>query len=178
MGCSLADVTAPSAIRDVVTPPAAIFAAVMAPSAIFPSTTAPFASFSDVTDPALIRGLGYVPMRSPPAAPLGGNDVGMTPTAILADVTEPSAIFAPVTAPSAIFTDVTLPLASFDAVMPPSATRMRASGPSAFVIAMEPSLDARLWIPALPFGIGPEILMVSSTRVTLTPFAPLITTSP
>ena len=31
-------------------------------------------------------------LRSPPAAPFGGNDVGITPAASFADVTEPSKI--------------------------------------------------------------------------------------
>ena len=38
-------------------------------------------------------GAGYVPLRSPPAVPFGGNEVGITPGAILAAVTEASTIF-------------------------------------------------------------------------------------
>ncbi len=44
------------------------------------------------------NGLGYAPLRSPPAAPVGGNAAGMTPGASLGKVMEPSIASAVVTA--------------------------------------------------------------------------------
>src|SRR4030095_1459609 len=54
-------------------------------------------------------GLGYEPDRSPPAVPLGGNEVGITPAASFADVTDASTIFAVVTELSASFNVVIAP---------------------------------------------------------------------
>jgi hypothetical protein len=39
-----------------------------------------------------IVGFGYVPLKSPPAFPLGGSVVGITPLASFDDVIAPSAI--------------------------------------------------------------------------------------
>jgi hypothetical protein len=36
--------------------------------------------------PFAILGFGYVPLKSPPAVPLGGSDVGITPLASFDDV--------------------------------------------------------------------------------------------
>jgi hypothetical protein len=37
-------------------------------------------------------GFGYEPLKSPPAIPLGGSEVGITPLASLLEVITPSAI--------------------------------------------------------------------------------------
>ena len=63
--------------------------------------------FNEIPSNAFTVGFGYVPERSPAAAPLGGNEVGMTPAASFAAVTEPSWIFDVVTASSLIFLFVT-----------------------------------------------------------------------
>jgi len=48
----------------------------------------PLASFDDVIAPSAMLGFGYVPLKSPPAEPLGGSEVGITPLAIFDDVIE------------------------------------------------------------------------------------------
>jgi hypothetical protein len=72
-----------------------------------------------------ILGFGYVPLRSPPAFPLGGRFVGITPLAIFAEVIAPSAIvgfgYVPLKSPLAFplggsVVGIT-PFASFDIVM-------------------------------------------------------------
>src|ERR1043165_1895615 len=83
---------APFGGNDVGITPAANFAAVTEASAIFSVVTLLSASLVAVIALAATVGFGYVPDRSPPAAPSGGNEVGMTPAASLARVTEPSKI--------------------------------------------------------------------------------------
>ena len=46
----------------------------------------PAAIFDDVIAPLIILGFGYVPLKSPPAFPLGGSVVGITPLASFDDV--------------------------------------------------------------------------------------------
>ena len=41
-----------------------------------------------MTAPSAIVGFGYVPLKSPPAIPLGGRFVGITPLAIFDTVME------------------------------------------------------------------------------------------
>ena len=79
-------------------------------SATLAVVTARSASLFVVTTPLLIIGLGYVPVKSPPAVPFGGKDVGITPAASFALVTEASTIFAVVTELLASFAVVTTPL--------------------------------------------------------------------
>jgi hypothetical protein len=55
-------------------------------------------------------GLGYEPPRSPPAPPLGGNEVGIRPAANFELVTDASRIFAVVTELSASLVVVTAPV--------------------------------------------------------------------
>src|ERR1041384_6311492 len=96
--------------------PAASFALVTDASIIFEVPTELSASFGLVTEASAIFavviarletvGFGYVPLRSPPADPLGGNVVGITPAASFALVTEASTIFDVVTELSASFVDV------------------------------------------------------------------------
>jgi hypothetical protein len=53
-----------------------------------------------------ILGFGYVPLRSPPAVPLGGSVVGITPLASLLEVITPSAMlgfgYVPLKSPPAV----------------------------------------------------------------------------
>src|SRR5678815_6092092 len=79
--------------------PAASFALVTDASIIFEVVIELSAGLVVVTAPVVIVGLGYKPVKSPPAVPLGGNDVGITPAANFALVTEPSAILVVVITP-------------------------------------------------------------------------------
>ena len=54
-----------------------------------------------------------MPVRSPPAVPSGGNDVGITPAASFAEVTEASTIFEVLTELSASFEVVITPVQIF-----------------------------------------------------------------
>jgi hypothetical protein len=86
-----------------------------------------------------ITGFGYEPLKSPPAEPLGGSVVGITPLAIFDEVITPSAIlgfgitlfaitgfgYEPLKSPLAVplggsVVGIT-PLAIFDVVITPSA---------------------------------------------------------
>jgi hypothetical protein len=58
----------------------------------------------------LTKGFGYDPVKSPPAVPFGGNEVGITPAASFALVTEASTIFKVVIELSASFVVVITPL--------------------------------------------------------------------
>ena len=59
--------------------------------------TEPSVIFKVVTEFVANEGLGYVPFKTPPAFPLGGNEVGKTPLASLEIVTDASAIFEVIT---------------------------------------------------------------------------------
>ena len=82
--------------------PGASFTPVTDASWIFEVPTELSASFVLSTADALIVGLGYVPVRSPPAEPPGGKLPGITPGASFAEVIDPSAIFVVVIALFAI----------------------------------------------------------------------------
>src|SRR5678816_224557 len=58
----------------------------------------------------LTTGFGKEPVKSPPAVPFGGNEIGITPAASLALVTEASTIFEVVIALSASLVEVIAPL--------------------------------------------------------------------
>ena len=96
--------------------PAASFALVTDASTILIVVTLLSASLAVVITPLLIVGLGYVPVKSPPAVPFGGKEVGITPAASFALVTEASTIFAVVTELFASFILVTEASASFAVV--------------------------------------------------------------
>src|SRR5688572_2580674 len=83
----------PSGGNEVGITPAASFAEVTEASIIFEVDTELSASFEVVITPVPMVGLGYVPDNSPPAVPSGGNEVGITPAASFAEVTEASIIF-------------------------------------------------------------------------------------
>jgi hypothetical protein len=68
----------------------------------FHFVTEPSAILVVVTVPVAIVGFGYVPERSPPAAPDAGKLVGITPAASFDAVTDPSASLAEVTDASTI----------------------------------------------------------------------------
>jgi hypothetical protein len=50
--------------------------------AIFELVIADDAILGPVIEPLAMLGFGYVPLKSPPAEPLGGSVVGITPLAI------------------------------------------------------------------------------------------------
>jgi hypothetical protein len=93
--------------------------------AIFELVIAEDDIFGPVIEPLAILGFGYVPIRSPPAEPLGGSVIGITPLASFDDVMTPSAIigfgYVPLKSPPAIplggrFVGIT-PLAIFTDVI-------------------------------------------------------------
>src|SRR4051794_232304 len=69
-------ITALSTIFTLLTEPSASFAVVIDASATFAVVTEPSAIFAEVIASFATVGFGYVPVRSPPADPLGGSDVG------------------------------------------------------------------------------------------------------
>ena len=75
-------------------------------------------------------------MRSPPAGPFGGSDVGISPGAIFVAVTAPSAILIVVTALLSSFDPVTAPSASLSVVMAPSRTSIVVFGPVGFTMSI------------------------------------------
>jgi hypothetical protein len=96
--------------------------------AIFELVIAEDDIFGPVIEPLAILGFGYVPLKSPPALPLGGRFVGITPLASFDDVMTPSAIvgfgYVPLKSPPAFplggsVVGIT-PLAIFDEVIEPS----------------------------------------------------------
>jgi hypothetical protein len=97
--------------------------------AIFELVIAEDDIFGPVIEPLAILGFGYVPLRSPPAEPLGGSVIGITPLASFTNVTAPSAIvgfgYVPLKSPPALplggsVVGIT-PLAIFAEVITPSA---------------------------------------------------------
>jgi hypothetical protein len=54
--------------------------------AIFELVIADDAILGPVIEPLAMLGFGYVPLKSPPAEPLGGSVVGITPLAIFTEV--------------------------------------------------------------------------------------------
>src|SRR2546430_527009 len=104
---TFASVTEPSAILAVVTALSASLGVVTAPSARMSVVAAPDASFAVVTAPIAMRGFGYVPVRSPPAGPFGGKELGAPVT--LLQLT------------SVILLSDTEPLASMELTTPPGA---------------------------------------------------------
>jgi hypothetical protein len=60
--------------------------------AIFELVIADDAILGPVIEPLAMLGFGYVPLKSPPAEPLGGSVVGITSLAIFDVVITPSAI--------------------------------------------------------------------------------------
>jgi hypothetical protein len=97
--------------------------------AIFELVIAEDDIFGPVIEPLAILGFGYVPIKSPPAFPLGGRFVGITPLAIFDEVIAPSAItgfgYVPLKSPPAFplgGSEVGMtPAANFDAVITPIA---------------------------------------------------------
>src|SRR5262249_1360031 len=73
--------------------PAASFAEVTDASTIFEVVTELSASLVVLTAALPIVGLGYVPERSPPALPFGGNELGINSAAIFEAVIDPSITF-------------------------------------------------------------------------------------
>ena len=107
-GASLARVIDASATLDVVIALSAILLLITEASWIFEVPTALFAILAFVTVLLLSAGFGYVPVKSPPAAPLGGSVVGIvgiTPGAIIEPVIAPFPIvglgYVPVNTPPA-----------------------------------------------------------------------------
>ncbi|GBD04583.1 hypothetical protein HRbin20_00148 [bacterium HR20] len=117
-------------------PAASLLTAIAALLLMSASVIVPSAIFALVTASLAIVGFGYVPVKSPPAAPVGGkldgapvifdHDTSLT----FASVTAPSASLAVVTEPSAsVVTNVTFPVPSNDtagAVTSPESEKLRA----------------------------------------------------
>src|SRR5688572_8978387 len=102
--------------------PGANLAAVTEASTIFAVVTEPSASFVLVIAPVVTVGLGYVPVRSPPAVPLTGSEVGITPGASFAAVIDPSCTLEVLMASSVILVLDTEPSASFVLFIVPAPT--------------------------------------------------------
>ena len=133
---SFGAVIAPSDTFDVMIELSAIFWVVIAPSAILMFETEPSAIFGPVTAPSAIVGFGYVPVRSPPAGPRGGSDVGITPAAIFSIVTAPSEILTVVIRLSTSLAVVITLSAILAVVIAPSRTSTVVFGPFGLTIWM------------------------------------------